>query len=82
MRSWIIACSMFLAAELWSQGLRINSVVREVLQGYPRMLGACCGLVLVMNSLAWIRRDWRLALFGLVIGALAVGLVFLGTVAA
>ena len=83
MRSWMIACGMFLAVELWSQMLPINSTAREVLQEYPRILGACCGwLVLFVSSLTWIRRNWRLALCGVVIGALAAGLAFLGTVAA
>ena len=77
MRAWLIACGMFLAAELWSQSLPVNSTVREVLQGYPRIMGACCGLVLFVSSLAWVRRNWRLALCGLVIGALAGGLAFL-----
>ena len=80
MRSWMAACGMFLAVEVWSQGLPITSGVREILQGHPRILGAICGVVLLISSLAWIRRNWRLALCGVIIGALAAGLAFLGTV--
>jgi hypothetical protein len=77
-RSWMIVCAMFLAVELWSQSLPINSDVREVLQDHPRILGASCGVVLLITSLAWIRRNWRLAMCGVIIGALAASLAFLG----
>jgi len=81
MRVWIVASAMFLTVELWSQSLPINSDTREVLQGSPRIVGACCGVILSASSLAWFRRNWRLALCGLTLGALAAGLACLGTVA-
>jgi hypothetical protein len=81
MRVWITASVMFLIVELWSQSLPINSATREVLQDSPRIIGACCGVILLGSSLGWFRRNWRLALCGLLIGALAAGLAFLGTVA-
>jgi hypothetical protein len=81
LRVWIVASAIFLVVELWSQSLPINSDTREVLQGSPRIVGACCGVILSASSLAWFRRNWRLALCGLILGALAAGLACLGTVA-
>jgi hypothetical protein len=73
---------MFLIVELWSQILPTNSDTRALLQGSPRILGACCGVILFTSSLAWFRRNWRLALCGLIFGALAIVLAVLGTVVA
>jgi hypothetical protein len=45
-----MACLMFLGAELWSS--QQHFTIREVMQGTPRLIGAGCGLVLFVSSLA------------------------------
>jgi len=75
----IIACLMFLGAELWSSFQHFS--IREVMQETPRLIGAACGLVLFASSLACFGSDRRLACCGLLVGVLAMSLALLPTMA-
>jgi hypothetical protein len=79
MRCWIIACLMFLGAELWSSGQHFG--IRGVMQGTPRLIGAACGVVLFCSSLVCFAWDWRLACWGLLVSVLAMALALLPTMA-
>jgi hypothetical protein len=79
MRCWIIACLMFLGAELWSSEQHFT--IRSVMQEAPRFMGAGGGVVLFISSLVCFSWDWRLACWGLLVSILAMCLALIPAVA-
>jgi hypothetical protein len=79
MRSWIIACLMFVLAEVWSWTGHFH--IQSVMQETPRLLGAICGVVLFFSSLVCFAWDSRLACWGLLASLLAMSLMLLPAIA-
>jgi len=75
MRCWIVACLVFLCAELWSSGQHFS--IRSAMQETPRLIELLCGVVLFVSSLVCFAWDRKLAGWGLAVGILTISVPLL-----